>query len=110
MSAVSVEHLVVRHGDLVAVDDVSFTADAGEVLALLGPNGAGKTSTVEVLEGYAAPAAGRVRVLGHDPVAERDHVVGRDRRDAPGRRRLPGHPASGDAAPAGGDVRRPGRS
>jgi ABC-2 type transport system ATP-binding protein len=77
MSAVSVEHLVVRHGDLVAVDDVSFTADAGEVLALLGPNGAGKTSTVDVLEGYATPASGRVRVLGHDPAGERDRVVGR---------------------------------
>jgi ABC-2 type transport system ATP-binding protein len=77
MSAVSVEHLVVRHGDLVAVDDVSFTAEAGEVLALLGPNGAGKTSTVEVLEGYGRPASGRVRVLGHDPATERDLVVGR---------------------------------
>ena len=77
MSAVSVEHLVVRHGDLAAVDDVSFTAEAGEVLALLGPNGAGKTTTVEVLEGYGRPDAGRVRVLGHDPLTERDRVVGR---------------------------------
>ncbi len=77
MSAVVVEHLVVRHGDLTAVDDVSFTAEAGEVLALLGPNGAGKTSTVEVLEGYDRPASGRVAVLGHDPVTERDRIVGR---------------------------------
>ena len=77
MSAVVVEHLVVRHGDLRAVDDVSFTAEAGEVLALLGPNGAGKTSTVEVLEGYGRPASGTVRVLGHDPAAEHDRIVGR---------------------------------
>jgi ABC-2 type transport system ATP-binding protein len=77
MSAVSVEHLVVRHGGLVAVDDISFAAEAGEVLAVLGPNGAGKTSTVDVLEGYARPHSGRVRVLGHDPATERDHVVGR---------------------------------
>jgi len=75
--AVSVESLVVRHGDLVAVDGVSFTAEHGEVLALLGPNGAGKTSAVEVLEGYHRPDGGTVRVLGHDPVAERAAVVGR---------------------------------
>ncbi|MFP5321286.1 MAG: ABC transporter ATP-binding protein [Acidimicrobiia bacterium] len=75
--AVAVDGLVVRHGDLVAVDDVSFTAEAGEVLALLGPNGAGKTSTVEVLEGYRRPDAGTVRVLGHDPVGERAAVVDR---------------------------------
>ena len=77
MSAVSVEHLVVRHGDLVAVDDVSFRVEAGEVLALLGPNGAGKTSTVEVLEGYGRPDGGRVRVLDHDPIADRERIVGR---------------------------------
>ncbi len=50
---------------------------AGEVLALLGPNGAGKTSTIETLEGYRRPAAGRVRVLGLDPVADHDRLVPR---------------------------------
>ena len=75
--AVVADGLVVRHGDLVAVDDVSFTAEAGEVLALLGPNGAGLAGAVEVLEGYRRPDAGTVRVLGHDPVAERAAVVAR---------------------------------
>jgi ABC-2 type transport system ATP-binding protein len=75
--AVLVEDLEVVHGDLVAVDGVSFAGVAGEVLALLGPNGAGKTSTIEVLEGYARPAGGRVRVLGHDPALEHGRVVGR---------------------------------
>ncbi len=75
--AVAVEDLVVRHGALTAVDGVSFTASAGEVLALLGPNGAGKTSTIEVLEGYGRASAGTVRVLGHDPATEHDEVVGR---------------------------------
>jgi ABC-2 type transport system ATP-binding protein len=75
--AVEVDGLVVRHGDLVAVDGISFTAASGEVLALLGPNGAGKTTTVEVLEGYQRPAAGTARVLGHDPVIERARVVDR---------------------------------
>ena len=75
--AVSVEDLVVRHGDLTAVDGISFTAEHGEVLALLGPNGAGKTSTIEVLEGYGRAASGRASVLDHDPATEHDAVVGR---------------------------------
>jgi ABC-2 type transport system ATP-binding protein len=69
--AVVVRELVVRYGDLVAVDGVSFEASAGEVVALLGPNGAGKTSTVETAEGYRSPDGGEVRVLGRDPVADR---------------------------------------
>lgn len=67
MNAVSVEHVTRRFGELAAVDDVSFEADAGEVVALLGPNGAGKTTTFEMLEGYLAPSAGSLRVLGVDP-------------------------------------------
>jgi ABC-2 type transport system ATP-binding protein len=49
---------------------VSFTASAGSVLALLGPNGAGKTTTVETCEGFRTPTAGRVSVLGLDPVRD----------------------------------------
>jgi ABC-2 type transport system ATP-binding protein len=63
---------VIRYGDLVAVDHVSFEARAGEVTVVLGPNGAGKTSTVEHLEGYRRAASGTSRVLGLDPV--RDHA------------------------------------
>ena len=70
MTAVEVEHLTVRHGDLVAVDGVSFTAEAGQVTAVLGPNGAGKTSTIEVCEGYRRASAGTVRVLGLDPATQ----------------------------------------
>ncbi|MCU1463336.1 MAG: transporter [Acidimicrobiales bacterium] len=73
MAAVDVSELVVRYGDRVAVDRVTFSAEAGQVLALLGPNGAGKTSTVETLEGYRRPADGRTRVLGLDP--QRDHAA-----------------------------------
>ena len=62
-----VSDLVVRYGDVTAVDGVSFAADAGEVLALLGPNGAGKTTTVETAEGYLRPASGSVTVLGRSP-------------------------------------------
>lgn len=67
MAAVEVEGLSVRYGDLVAVNDVSFAAAAGQITAVLGPNGAGKTSTIEVCEGYRTAAAGSVRVLGLDP-------------------------------------------
>jgi ABC-2 type transport system ATP-binding protein len=70
--AVVCDELVVRYGDTLAVDNLSFTAHAGEIVALLGPNGAGKTSTVETLEGYRRPTAGSVRVLGLDP--DKDHA------------------------------------
>ncbi len=69
--AVECNSLEVRYGQRVAVDGLSFEIARGEVLAILGPNGAGKTSTVETLEGYRRPSAGRVRVLGLDP--RKDH-------------------------------------
>ncbi|XUL89678.1 ABC transporter ATP-binding protein [Streptomyces galilaeus] len=61
-------------GGFEAVRGITFSVRRGEVFALLGTNGAGKTSTVEVLEGLAAPSGGRVRVLGHDPHTERAAV------------------------------------
>ncbi|MZD07268.1 ATP-binding cassette domain-containing protein [Streptomyces sp. SID5785] len=63
-----------KRGTFEAVRGVSFSVGRGELFALLGTNGAGKTSTVELLEGLAAPAGGQVRVLGHDPRTERDLV------------------------------------
>lgn len=77
MAAFEVLGLVVRYGELVAVDELSFSAQPGEIVALLGPNGAGKTTTVETLEGYRRPTAGSVRVLGLDPVRDRPRVVAR---------------------------------
>ncbi|WP_030762848.1 ABC transporter ATP-binding protein [Streptomyces sp. NRRL F-2664] len=61
-------------GGFEAVRGVSFSVTRGEVFALLGTNGAGKTSTVELLEGLAAPDAGEVRVFGLDPYARRAEV------------------------------------
>ena len=46
------------------LDGIDLTVKPGQLLALLGPNGAGKTTTVEIVEGYRAPDAGTVRVLG----------------------------------------------
>ncbi|MEI8323540.1 MAG: ABC transporter ATP-binding protein, partial [Actinomycetes bacterium] len=68
---VVVENLTIRYGDFVAVDDVSFQAEFGEVTAILGPNGAGKTSTIETCEGYRAPTAGAVQVLEKNPFTQR---------------------------------------
>jgi ABC-2 type transport system ATP-binding protein len=63
--------LTKRFGDLVAVDDLSFTARAGQVTAVLGPNGAGKTTTFRMLLGLARPTAGRALIDGH-PYVELD--------------------------------------
>ncbi|HUT15645.1 MAG TPA: ABC transporter ATP-binding protein [Anaerolineae bacterium] len=55
------------YGDFVAVDDISFDVQQGEVFGLLGPNGAGKTSTLESLEGLRASDGGSLQVMGIDP-------------------------------------------
>ena len=60
-----VEHLRKQFGGLVAVNDVSFHLDAGEIVGLIGPNGAGKSTTFNLLTGVAAPSAGTMRLLGH---------------------------------------------
>jgi ABC-2 type transport system ATP-binding protein len=67
MQAIEVEHLVKRYGGRVAVDDVSFAVEAGEIFGIVGPNGAGKTTIVETIEGLRRPDQGRVGVLGLDP-------------------------------------------
>jgi ABC-2 type transport system ATP-binding protein len=56
-----------RYGDVVALDGLSLTVEAGETVALLGANGAGKTTLISLLLGLRTPDAGRVRVLGRDP-------------------------------------------
>jgi ABC-2 type transport system ATP-binding protein len=68
--AIHVDGLRKTYGSRVAVEDLSFSADPGEVFALLGPNGAGKTTTIEILEGYRGRDAGEVSVLGLDPQRE----------------------------------------
>jgi len=64
-----VRHLTKRFGDFVAVDDVSFSVEPGEILGLLGPNGAGKTTSIHMLLGLITPSAGEVVVFGK-PLAE----------------------------------------
>ena len=54
------------YGDIVAVQDLTFRVDPGEVVGLVGPNGAGKTTTLHCLSGITIPTRGRVRIAGHD--------------------------------------------
>ena len=63
---ITVEHLTKRYADLVAVDDISFGVERGEVVGFLGPNGAGKTTTMRILTGFLPASAGRVTVAGFD--------------------------------------------
>jgi ABC-2 type transport system ATP-binding protein len=67
---IEVENLTKRYGPTLAVSDVTFEAQKGEVLGFLGPNGAGKTTTMRVITGYLPPSEGRVRVAGYDVVEE----------------------------------------
>jgi len=75
--AVEVRDVVVRYGDVTAVNGVSLTAPRGQVLALLGNNGAGKTSLLQVCEGFRRPDAGSASVLGLDPVGDHDTLMPR---------------------------------
>ncbi|WP_433295164.1 ABC transporter ATP-binding protein [Actinoplanes sp. CA-030573] len=67
MAVIEVQNLRKRYGDTVAVKDVSFTVDRGEIFGILGPNGAGKTTTVECVSGLRTPDAGTITVLGRPP-------------------------------------------
>ncbi len=63
---IEVENLTKRYGDLVAVRDISFAADKGQILGFLGPNGAGKTTTMRIITGFLPATSGTVRVAGFD--------------------------------------------
>jgi len=63
---VVVEHVTHQYGERVALSDVTFEVNAGEVFAVLGPNGGGKTTLFRILATAVAPTSGRVRILGYD--------------------------------------------
>ena len=67
---IKVENLVKAFGAKLAVNDVSFTVERGEVLGFLGPNGAGKSTTMRMVTGFIPPTSGRITVGGHDIVEE----------------------------------------
>ena len=69
--SIDVRHLRKVYGEIVAVDDLSFTVRPGTVLGLLGGNGAGKTTTIAMLLGLLEPTAGQIEVLGVDMLKRR---------------------------------------
>jgi len=72
-----VEALSKRYGDLLAVNDVSFHVNKGEMFAFLGPNGAGKTTTVEIIETLRTPTSGSVSVFGMDVAKHKRDIIPR---------------------------------
>ena len=75
---IKAEHLVKRYGTGIALDDVSFSIEEGEIVGLLGPNGAGKSTTMNILTGYLSATAGSVSIDGvnilDDPIAVKRKV------------------------------------
>jgi ABC-2 type transport system ATP-binding protein len=67
---IKTEHLTKHYGPLIAVQDVSFKVEAGEVLGFLGPNGAGKTTTMRMVAGFVTPTSGSASICGHDIESE----------------------------------------
>lgn len=67
---IELQHFRKTYGSFVAVEDVSFEVQRGEIFGLLGPNGAGKTSILETLEGLREPNGGQIRVSGLDPTVD----------------------------------------
>lgn len=63
---IEVKHLTKRYGTHVAVDDISFHVEDGEILGFLGPNGAGKSTTMNILTGYLSASEGSVSISGYD--------------------------------------------
>lgn len=67
---IQVEHISKRYGDHVAVEDLSFTVEKGQIYGFLGPNGAGKSTTMNIMTGYIAAGSGCVRINGFDILTE----------------------------------------
>jgi len=71
---IKVENLTKKFGDFIAVDNVSFSVNKGEIFAFLGPNGAGKTTTIRMLTTLLKPTSGQVLINGSDPLREQNDV------------------------------------
>jgi ABC-2 type transport system ATP-binding protein len=74
---VEVQHLRKEFNGTVAVADLSFTVQRGEIVGVLGPNGAGKTTTIQVLLGLTTPTSGTVRIFGQDLERHRVEILQR---------------------------------
>ena len=63
---IEVKNLTKKYGDTVAVDNLSFRVEKGEIYGFLGPNGAGKSTTMNIITGYLAATEGEVLIDGYD--------------------------------------------
>lgn len=63
---IEVSHLTKKYGNHVAVDDLSFCVEEGQIYGFLGPNGAGKSTTMNMLTGYLGATSGEIKIDGHD--------------------------------------------
>ncbi|MBI4835952.1 MAG: ABC transporter ATP-binding protein [Candidatus Abawacabacteria bacterium] len=64
-----------EYKEIKAVDNISFTVQAGEIIAFIGPNGAGKSTTIKMLSGILFPSSGAINVLGFDPTKKRQQLA-----------------------------------
>ena len=75
---IKVQNLTKKYGNIVAIDNISFQVNKGEILGFLGPNGAGKTTTMRMITGYMPASEGRVEVSGFDiaddPIAAKNEI------------------------------------
>ncbi len=71
---IEVVNLSKSYGDYIAVSDVSFSAEKGQIVGFLGPNGAGKTTTIRMLATYLPPTSGCASIAGYDVVSQADEV------------------------------------
>ncbi|MBI9084716.1 MAG: ABC transporter ATP-binding protein [Desulfobacterales bacterium] len=75
MATLELKNITVKFGGLVALSDLSFSINAGEILGLIGPNGAGKTTVFNVLTGVYQASAGDVRFEGTSILGKRPHQI-----------------------------------
>lgn len=73
-NVITVEGVSKRYGQHLAVDDISFRVDEGEIVGFLGPNGAGKSTTMNIITGYLSATSGQVAVDGYDVLEEPNEV------------------------------------
>lgn len=71
---IEVQNLTKKFDDFLAVDNISFQVEAGEIFAFLGPNGAGKTTTIRILTTLLQPTSGEIRINGFNPLTNSDEV------------------------------------
>ena len=75
---IEVQHVTKRYGAFIALNDISFSIEKGEIVAFLGPNGAGKTTTMRIITGFMPPTSGTARIAGFDclesPMEVKQHI------------------------------------